>query len=169
VFTTVLHQTLSWARSNLYIPPHPISLTSILTLSNHLLLGHPSSPFLSGFPINILYENDRPLHPHWLITHPVLGEECKLWSFSLFSFLYPPVTSSLFGPNILLSTLFSNTLSYSFIPSHLALQLYMRCDLLNNWLPSISILCSPFPIISYHCLDAFHYINHPLFNWSWGY
>jgi hypothetical protein len=29
---------------------------------------------------------------------------------SLCSFLQPPVTSSLFGPNILLSTLFSNTL-----------------------------------------------------------
>jgi hypothetical protein len=39
----------------------------------------------------------------------VFDEEYKLWSSSLCSFLQPPVTSSLFGPNILLSTLFSNT------------------------------------------------------------
>jgi hypothetical protein len=35
----------------------------------------------------------------------------KLWSSSLCSFHQSPFTSSLFGPNILLSTLFSNTLS----------------------------------------------------------
>jgi hypothetical protein len=35
----------------------------------------------------------------------------KLWSSSLCSFLQPPVTSSLFGPEIPLSALFSNTLS----------------------------------------------------------
>jgi len=33
------------------------------------------------------------------------------WGFSLCSFLHSPVTSSHLGPNILLSTLFSNTLS----------------------------------------------------------
>jgi hypothetical protein len=39
----------------------------------------------------------------------------KLWSFSLCSVLQPPATSSLLGPNILLSTLFLNifNLSYS--------------------------------------------------------
>jgi hypothetical protein len=36
----------------------------------------------------------------------ILGEEYKLCSF-----LHPPVTPSLFGPNILLNTLFSNALS----------------------------------------------------------
>jgi hypothetical protein len=34
-----------------------------------------------------------------------------LWSSSLCSFLHSPVTSSLSDPNILLNTLFSNTLS----------------------------------------------------------
>jgi hypothetical protein len=46
-----------------------------------------------------------------LIILIILGEEYKSRSSSLCNFLYSPVTSSLFGPNILLSTLFSNTLS----------------------------------------------------------
>jgi hypothetical protein len=41
-----------------------------------------------------------------LIILIILGEEYKFCSF-----LQPPVTSSLFDPNILLNTLFSNTLS----------------------------------------------------------
>jgi hypothetical protein len=44
----------------------------------------------------------------------MLGEEYELQSSSLCSFLRSPVTSFLFGPNILLRTLFSNTLSLYF-------------------------------------------------------
>jgi hypothetical protein len=44
-----------------------------------------------------------------LITRKILCEGYRLIS-SLCSFLYSPVTSSLLGPNILLSTVFSNTL-----------------------------------------------------------
>jgi hypothetical protein len=46
-----------------------------------------------------------------LITLTILGEEYRPCSSSLCSFLQPSVTSSLLGPNILLSTLFSNTLN----------------------------------------------------------
>jgi hypothetical protein len=46
-----------------------------------------------------------------LTTRTIMDEECRSLSFSLYSVLYPPVTSSLLGPNILLSTLLSNTLS----------------------------------------------------------
>ena len=46
-----------------------------------------------------------------LITRTILGEEYRSLSSSLGTFLHSPVTSSILGPNILLNTLFSNTLS----------------------------------------------------------
>ena len=45
------------------------------------------------------------------ITRTILGEEYRTLSSSLCSFLHSPVISSLPGPNTLLNTLFSNTLS----------------------------------------------------------
>jgi hypothetical protein len=94
--------------------PHPISLRYILILSSHIYAVLPS-----GFPTRILC---IPLLPHtsYMLcsSYPprldlliISGEEYKLCSSLLCSFLQPPVTSSLFGPNILLSTLFSNTFS----------------------------------------------------------
>jgi hypothetical protein len=103
-------------------PYHPIlSLRSILILSTHLRFGLTSSIFPSGFPNSILhavlfYTIRATCPPNCiiiiidLINIIILGEEYKLRSSSLCSFLQPPVTSPLFGPNIL-NTLFTNTLS----------------------------------------------------------
>jgi hypothetical protein len=55
MFTRALHWSLSWTRSIQFIPPHPISLKSILILSSHLRLHLPIGFFHSGFPANILY------------------------------------------------------------------------------------------------------------------
>jgi hypothetical protein len=45
------------------------------------------------------------------VTLIMLGEQHKLWTFSLFLFLHPPVTSCLFDPNILFKALVSVSLS----------------------------------------------------------
>jgi hypothetical protein len=89
-------------------------------LSSHLRLGLPSGLLPSGLPTKMLYAPlTFPMRATCpanliflaLITLTILGEEYKQCSSSLCSFLQPPVTSSLLGPNILLSTLFSNTLN----------------------------------------------------------
>jgi len=52
-----------------------------------------------------------------LITRIVFGEQYRSLSSSLCRFLHSPVTSSLLGPNILLNTLFSVTLSLRSSPN----------------------------------------------------
>ena len=117
--TSARYLSLSWASTIHSTPPHPTSWSSTLILSSHLCLGFPSVLFPSGFPTKTLY---TPLHSsirstcpahHILldfITRTILGEEYRSFS-SLCSFLHSLVTSSLVGPNILLSTLFLNILN----------------------------------------------------------
>jgi len=121
-FTNACHPSLSWASSIQSIPPHPTSRRSILILSSHLHLGHPSCFFPPRFPHqNPVYNSpSTPIHatcPAHLIfldfiTQTTLGEEYGSWTSSLCSFLDSPATVSLIGPNIL------NTLNVSHQVSH---------------------------------------------------
>ena len=120
-FTSVRHLSLFWASPIQSIYLHPTSWRSILILCTNLHLGLPSGIFTSGLPNQDLY---TPLSPpiratcpaHLIlldfITHTILGDEYRSLSSSLCSLLHSPVTSSLLGPNILLNTIFSNTLSF---------------------------------------------------------
>ena len=114
------HLSLSWATSIQSLASHPTSWRSVLILSSHLCLGLPSGLFPSGFPTKTLYTpllsplcTTCPAHLILLdfITQTILGEGYRSLSFSLCSLLHSPITSSLVGPNILLSILFSNTFS----------------------------------------------------------
>jgi len=73
--------------------PQKWSLLFKFSDHNFVCIFHLSHPILLG-----------------LITLIIIGKEYKRCSL-LCTFLHPPVTSSLVGPNILLSTLFSNTLN----------------------------------------------------------
>jgi len=121
-FTTARHLSLSWASSIQSIPPHHTSWRSILILFFHLRLDLTSSLFPSGLPTKTLYtpllspiRATCPAHLLYFITRTMLGEYRWL-SSSLCSFLHSLVTSSLLGPNILLNTLFSNSLQPTFLP-----------------------------------------------------
>ena len=118
---SVRQLSLSWASPIQSIYPHPTSWRSVLNIIR------PSTPRSPQWCLSLRFPHQYPIHPPLLthtrpmpspshssrfITRTGLGEEYKSFSFSLCSLLHFPVTSSLPGPNILLNTIFSNTLSF---------------------------------------------------------
>jgi hypothetical protein len=94
--------------------PYPTSLRSILILSFNLRLRFQvvSFPQVHAPLLSSIRATCPAYHIHLdLITRMEYAEEHKSQSSSLYSLLHSPVTSSFLVPNILFSTLFSNTFS----------------------------------------------------------
>jgi hypothetical protein len=82
-----------------------------LILPTHIRLGFPSCLFPSGFSPNILYAflcflhsccMPCPSHPRWLDHSHYTWRRVQVMKLLILKFFQPPVTSSLFGSNILL-------------------------------------------------------------------
>ena len=88
---------------NIFFPSAPGSSKWSLSLRLPHLYTPLFYPIRATFPAHLILLN--------FITQTILGKQHRSLSSSLHSFLHSPVTSSLLGPNILLSILFSHTLS----------------------------------------------------------
>ena len=104
---------------------------------------------------NLVYTSQHPIHATCstnlilldLITRIILGEEYRSLISSLCSFPHSPVTSSLLGPNILLNTLFLNTLS---IRSFLNESYEVSHSYKTGWaLKGLSLVCCVVNWVSY--------------------
>ena len=100
----------------------PVHTPTFHLLKIHRNIILPSTPGSPQWSLSHRFPNQNPVHPSppiratcpahlillHMITRTILGEGYRSLSSSLCSLLHSPVTSSLLGPNILLSTLFSN-------------------------------------------------------------
>jgi hypothetical protein len=110
-FTSTRHLSLSRATLIQSMPSHPTSCSSIYAwvfqMASFPQVSPPEPSILSSIhatcPTHLILLN--------LITWTIFGEQYRVIISWLCSFLHSHVTSSLLGPNILLNTLISNTLS----------------------------------------------------------
>ena len=107
--------------------PNPVHIPTSHLLEIHPNIIHPSTPRSPQWSLSLWFPHQDPIHPP-LVTHSChmpspfhsswfyhphnIGEQYKSFSSSLCNLLNFPVTLSLLGPNILLNTIFSNTLSF---------------------------------------------------------
>ena len=107
--------------------PNPVHIPTSHLLEIHPNIIHPSTPRSRQWSLSLRFPHQDPIRPlsspiraTWpthlnlldFITRTILGEEYRSFSSSLYNLLHSPVTSSLLDPNILLNTIFSNTLSF---------------------------------------------------------
>ena len=104
----------------------PVDISTSNFLKTHLNIILPSTPGSPQWSLSLRLPHQNPEYASPLsvfatcpahvflldfITRTIFGEEYRSLSSTLYSFLHSPVTSSFLGPNILLNTPFSNTLS----------------------------------------------------------
>ena len=107
--------------------PNPVHIPTFHLLEIHPNIIHRSTPRYPQWSLCLGLPHQEPIHPlsspiratcqaHLIlldfITRTMLGEEYTSFSSSLCNLLHSPVTSSLLDTNILLNTMFSNTLSF---------------------------------------------------------
>ena len=108
---------------------HPVPTTPSNFLKDHLNIIILYKSWSPQWPRSHRLPHQHPVHPN-ILPHTrhmpcqshssrfyhrtILDKEHSSFSSSLCSFLHSPVTPSLLGPNTLLNTLFSNTLSLRF-------------------------------------------------------
>ena len=134
------------------------SYRSILILSSHLCLDLPSGflppSLVTKTLVSLLYSIHATRSDYFMfrnsITRTIFGEQYRSLSSSLCGFLHSLVTSSFLGPNILLSTLFSNT-QHAKLYFCIPLPLYFR---IANWKGTDSALNDSKHSLTSICMTA---------------
>ena len=118
-FTSARRLSLSWARSIQYMPLFPL-----LNILFNIILQ--STPWSSNWPLYLKFPHRNPVDTSlspiratcpshltllYLATRIKFGEQYRSLSSSLCSLLHSSLTLSVLDSDILLSTLFSNTLN----------------------------------------------------------
>jgi hypothetical protein len=124
------HWTLSWARRVQSTSSHPVSISSILLLSLHLcIVSQVSLPFkFTNYKVVYIYQQPHacyipfPFHPPSDVHLNNIWWRVQIMELFIMQCFQFPIISSLLGPSILLSTLFSETLYIYLSPSFTATQ-----------------------------------------------